>query len=317
MTHDTFGSTSVDLAAAPAALADVLTRRRVPIVAGYLAVTVVGAAIVPLDRPAVVWWLVGLVALTCAGATQGVRRFLMDWLPLVVIAAGYDTVRAQAPDLLTRAIVQPQLRFDEVLFGGTAPTVQLQRLLDVQPGRVHWWDYLAWVAYLSHFVVTLAVAAFLYVANRARFKRLATLILTVTVAGFITYFIIPAEPPWLASRQGALPHTTRVVHDIWSNLGLPSVAKVFNGDAKLANPIAALPSLHAAWPFMLLLFLWPVLRRGRWVLIGYNALMVTVLVYGAEHYVSDILLGWLYALVVFVAWSRYWARKDAATAHNP
>ena len=68
----------------------------------------------------------------------------------------------------------------------------------------------------------------------------------MSVAGFITYFIIPAEPPWLASRQGALPHTTRVVHDIWSNLGLPAVAKVFNGDAKLANPVAALPSLHAA-----------------------------------------------------------------------
>jgi membrane-associated phospholipid phosphatase len=41
--------------------------------------------------------------------------------------------------------------------------------------------------------------------------------------------------------------------------------------------------------------------------------MVFVLVYGAEHYVSDILLGWLYATVVFVAWSRYWARRDHAT----
>jgi hypothetical protein len=317
MTHDTFGSTSVDLAAAPAAFADVLTRRRVPIVAGYLAVTAAGALIVPPDRPAVLWWLVGLVALTCAGATHGVRRFLMDWLPLVVIAAGYDTVRAQAPDLIARAIVRPQLRFDELVFGGTAPTVQLQRWLDVRPNRVHWWDYLAWVAYLSHFVVTLAVAAFLYFTNRARFKRLALLILTVSVAGFITYFIIPAEPPWLASRQGALPHTTRVVHDIWSNLDLPTIAKVFNGDSRVANPVAALPSLHAAWPFMLLLFLWPVLRRGRWLLVGYNAVMVFVLVYGAEHYVSDILLGWLYATVVFVAWSRYWARRDTATVEHP
>jgi hypothetical protein len=258
------------------------------------------------------WWLVGLAALTCAGSTHGVRRFVMDWLPVVVIAAGYDTVRAQAPDLLSRAIVKPQLRFDEVVFGGTAPTVRLQRWLGVQAGRVHWWDYLAWVFYLSHFVTTLAVAAWLYVANRARFKRLGALILTVSGAGFLTYFIIPAVPPWLASRQGALPHTTRVVHDIWTNLELPSVAKIFNGDARLANPVAALPSLHAAWPFMLLLLLWPVAGRYRWLLVGYNAAMVFVLVYGAEHYVSDILLGWLYALVVFLAFSRYWARRDAA-----
>lgn len=316
MTHDTFGSPSLGFAGVPATLADLLTRWRIAIVAGYLLVTAGGSLIASPDRAAVVWWLVVLVALTCAGATHGVRRFLLDWLPLLVIAAGYDTVRAQAPDLISRAIVRPQLRFDEVVFGGTAPTVRLQRWLDVRPDRVHWWDYLAWVAYLSHFVVTLAVAAFLYVMNRARFKRLAVLVLTVSVAGFITYFIVPAVPPWLASRQGALPHTTRVVHDIWSNLDLPTIARVFNGDSRVANPVAALPSLHAAWPFLLLLLLWPVLRRGRWVLVGYNAVMVFVLVYGAEHYVSDILLGWLYATVVFVAWSRYWARRDAVTVEG-
>ena len=315
MTDDTFGSPTLDLATAPAALADLLVRRRVPIIAGYVVVTVLArAAIGDLDRPAVLWWLVGLTALSCAGATHGPRRFIMDWLPLAVIAAGYDTVRAQAPDLLGRAIVRPQLRFDEDVFGGTAPTVQLQRWLDVKPDQVHWWDYVAWIAYLSHFFVTLTVAAFLYVKNRALFKRLAALITTVSVAGFVTYFIIPAEPPWLASRHGALPPTSRVVHDIWTTLDLPSVAKVFNGDAKLANPVAALPSLHAAWPFMLLLLLWPVLRRGRVVLLGYNALMVFVLVYGAEHYVSDILLGWLYATVVFLAWNRYWAHRDHPAA---
>jgi membrane-associated phospholipid phosphatase len=315
MAHDTFSSPSIGVEGVPAALADLLARRRVPIVGGYLVLSIiVGAATAPLDRPAVIWWLVGLVALTCAGSTHGPRRFVMDWLPLVVIAAGYDTVRSQAPDLLSRATVKPQLRFDEIVFGGTAPTVRLQRWLDVRPGQVHWWDYVGWVFYLSHFVVTLCVAAYLYVTNRARFKRLAALVLTVSGAGFLTYFIIPAVPPWLASRQGALPHTSRVVYDVWSSLGLPDVAKVFNGDARFANPVAALPSLHAAWPFMLLLFLWPVAGRLRWLLVGYNAVMIFVLVYGAEHYVSDILLGWLYALVVFIAFSRYWARRDALAA---
>ena len=46
------------------------------------------------------------------------------------------------------------------------------------------------------------------------------------------------------------------MHDVWANLGFDDAAKVFAGDAKLANPVAALPSLHAAWPFMMLLFLW-------------------------------------------------------------
>ena len=74
-------------------------------------------------------------------------------LPLLVIATGYDLVRSQASSLIERAVVEPQLRFDEIVFGGTAPTVLLQRAL-VDRGRVHAWDYGAFVFYLSHFVVT-------------------------------------------------------------------------------------------------------------------------------------------------------------------
>ena len=296
------------------AVVDQLGRHRGPVLAIYLALTVGAVVTVGApDRPAVLWWLVGLVVVTCAGTEAGFRRFLIDWVPVLVIAAGYDTVRAESADLLARAIVQPQLRFDEVVFGGTAPTVTLQRWLHAGAG-VHWWDYVAWLGYLSHFVVTLAIAAFFYLSDRERFHRLAMLIVTVSVAGFITYFIIPAVPPWLASRQGALAHTTRIEFAVWSHLGLPAVAKVFTGSTQLANPVAALPSLHAAWPLLVLLFIWPTARRGRWVLLAYLVFMVAVLVYGAEHYVSDILLGWAYAVVVFWAWNRHWAHRDRASA---
>ena len=316
MTHDTLGSPPVGATGAEigTGLTDVLVRRRAAIVAGYLTVSLVGlVALGPPDRPTDLWWLVGFIIVTCAGAEAGLRRFLIDWVPALVIAAGYDTVRAQSVDLLGRAIVQPQLRFDEFVFGGVAPTVRLQRWLGTGSGTVHWWDYLTGLGYLSHFVMTLAFVAFFYVTDRARFRRLATLVVTVSVAGFATYFVLPAVPPWLASRQGALPHTTRVVYEVWSKLGVPGVAKIFNGSSQLANPVAALPSLHAAWPLMVLLFIWPTARRGRWVFLAYNVFMVTVLVYGAEHYVSDIMLGWCYTLVVFYAWNRYWAHHERTT----
>jgi hypothetical protein len=317
MTQDALHSTPVRQAAGGAggAIVDSVVRHRRTVISAYLAVSLVAlAATGAPDRPTVLWWLIGLGAITCVGAEAGVRRFIMDWLPVLVIAAGYDTVRAQAPSLLSRAVVQPQLHFDEALFGGTAPTVRLQHLLGVQTGVVHWWDYLVWLGYLSHFVVTLVVAAVLYVTNRARFRRLAALIVTVSLAGFVTYFIVPAVPPWLASRQGALPHTTRIVQQVWASLGLHGIAKVFDGSTQFANPVAALPSLHAAWPFMLLLFFWPTAKRGRWVLLAYNMFMWFVLMYGAEHYAADIVLGWLYAIVVYVAFTRYWARRDARAA---
>jgi len=313
MTQDTLRSTPARaVPGANAATAGGLLRHRLLVLGAYLVVSLAAvAAFGAPDRPAVLWWLCGLGVITCAGAERGVRRVIMDWLPILVIAAGYDTVRAQAANLLPRAAVKPQLRFDEILFGGTAPTVRLQHLLDVRPGVVHWWDYPVWIGYLSHFVVTLSAAVYLYLKDRFRFRRLAALIVTVSLAGFATYFVIPAVPPWLASRRGALAPTYRVVEQVWAHLGLTAVSKVFDGSTSFANPVAALPSLHAAWPFMLLLFFWPTAKRGRWVLLAYNVFMWFVLIYGAEHYAADIVLGWFYAIVVYVLFTRYWARRDA------
>jgi membrane-associated phospholipid phosphatase len=65
---------------------------------------------------------------------------------------------------------------------------------------------------------------------------------------------------------------------------------------------------------MVLLFLWNKVGRWRWAILGYNALMILVLVYGAEHYVSDILLGWLYAIVVYVVINAVMDRREARRA---
>jgi len=162
--------------------------------------------------------------------------------------------------------------------------------------------------------VSLTIAAWCYVARRAWFRRYATLIVSVSALGFLTYFVFPAAPPWLASRAGYLPHTVRIVHSVWAALGLDGPARIFGGSTELANPVAALPSLHAAWPFLALLFFWNKAPRGRWVILVYNAVMVTVLVYGAEHYFSDVLLGWIYAVVVFVVVNRIFDYLDGRNA---
>ena len=290
----------------PVAPRPALERARRSIALGsYLAATaIVLAALGGLPtRPYVLFWCIGLAFVLSWRNTHPVARVVYDWIPVLVIAAGYDLVRSRAIDLVPRAVTEPQLHVDEFLFGGTVPTIWLQDRL-VDGGTPRWWDYPVWLMYLSHFVVTPAMAVWLYVRHRDWFHRYALLILGVCLAGFATYFILPAVPPWLASREGALAPTTRVVHAVWEHLGIGSVANIFNGDAKVANPVAALPSLHAAWPFMTLLFLWRKVGRWRWLLVAYNAAMVFVLVYGAEHYISDILLGWIYAAVIFVVVQR-------------
>ncbi len=65
------------------------------------------------------------------------------------------------------------------------------------------------------------------------------------------------------------------------------------------------------------MFLWNRVGRGwRPLLVAYPLIMAFTLVYTAEHYVVDILLGWMLAAAVLVALNRYDARRAARKAES-
>jgi hypothetical protein len=238
-------------------------------------------------------------------------RGVRDWLPIVGILVAYLVLHELGETLEKVAHVDPQLAFDKWVFGGTVPTVRLQRAL-WHPGDPSWYDYAAWLVYLSHFIVTPTVAIVLWVKAYPRFRQFRVLFLTVTFAGFLTYVIYPAIPPWLASQRGDMPHTVRIVRAMWLELGLSDVAAVFGEKSRYAFPVGALPSLHAAWPFLLLVFLWPLVSpKWRAVLVAYALAMALTLVYSADHFVFDILLGWTYVIVVVLAFRCFSPRLRA------
>lgn len=238
---------------------------------------------------------------------------MRDWLPFLAIGVAYAVLHELAEPLERAAHVQPQLGFDEWLFAGTAPTVRMQDAL-WHPGNPHWWDYLAWAVYLSHFVVPVAVAIGLWWTNLAEFRKFRTLVVTAAFAGFLTYVVYPAIPPWLAGARGNMPDSTRIVRAVWNHLGAPGIAAAFGKNSDVAFPVGALPSLHAAAPFMVMLFFWKRAPRWRVALVAYTAAMAVTLVYTADHFVFDVLLGWAYATVVYCVATWWWRREGSAQA---
>ena len=77
------------------------------------------------------------------------------------------------------------------------------------------------------------------------------------------------------------------------------------------NLVAAIPSLHAGMTLAIAAFLWNRVNRG-WhpVLVAYVLVMAFTLVYTAEHYVIDILLGW--ALAGLVMGAMHWLKLRRA-----
>lgn len=263
----------------------------------YALASVVAIAFIGLPRGrqmVFAWVVLGLFAASAASPLQGVRDLIRDWLPLFVVLATYDQLRGIADNLFT-AHTAPQLYFDQWLFAGHVPTVWLQQnFFDAR--HLEWWDYVLCVVYMSHFVAPIAIAGVLWVRNRARYRAYAVRIVALSYVAFVTYVVFPAVPPWMASNQDDIAATVRTQREVWKQLGFKAAENVVSGGSHVVNDVAAVPSLHAAFPALFLFFFWSGARRCvRVLLVAYTLAMGFALVYGAEHWVFDVLLGWAYA----------------------
>jgi PAP2 superfamily len=226
------------------------------------------------------------------------RRFIADWSPFIGLLISYDFLRGFADDLAGRADFTFPVQADTAIFG-VVPTVFLQNnFLNV--ASLQWYDYAATLLYFLHFVLPLGFAMLLWLRSRDQFTEFATSLTILSYAAWLTYLVFPSAPPWLAAQNGYLDGVTRVlpqtINFFPDRLDLPSIYRQLN-----PNMVAAIPSLHAAYPFLVLLFALRFFgRRGIGVALYVAAVWLAVLYLG-EHYAIDVFLGAIYASAAFAA----------------
>lgn len=267
----------------------------------------------PFDREQVLLWIVLFLVVGTYGSERGGARVIRDWLPLAAFLVLYDLSRGVADDVGMPLHVTPQIRADEILFFGEIPTVWLQERLYIA-GEVQWWESIVSIIYVSHFIVPFLVAGILWYRSREAWVGYIRRFLTVSYAGVITYILIPAAPPWWAAREGEIPPIESTVIRGWDVLGLGVAGKILEKGKTSVNEVAAVPSLHAAFAFLVAVFLWSrVSAKWRPVLALYAVAMVFTLVITGEHYVVDAILGWAYVLAAHAGWNRWEARRATRT----
>jgi hypothetical protein len=281
----------------------------------FLGASVVLIALVgiPYQRDALaIWLLFGLLCFSLSDLRGYARGVVLEWLPFIALLIAYDSLRGSAKGLVGIHYL-PQIQADQWLFGGAVPTVSLQHLL--WNGHVVWFDVIFWATYLTHFFATPLIAAVLWKIDRGRFRRFVVMVSALSFAGLITYAVYPAAPPWMAARDHFIGPVTRIIPQVWQALGLHSAGSLVETGYKYANDVAAVPSLHAAFSLLVAITLWP--RKHKWlrpVVALYPLLMAFSLVASGEHYVSDILLGWMYTAVTALAVARanrWWQARRA------
>jgi len=283
------------------------TRARIATLAAvllFIAGTVAAVAFAGLELSTdwlFVWLLLGLLALSLTDIKRWARGVIFDWLPFAGFLLAYDIARGVADNTGIAAHTSTGIDFDRALFGHTLPSNFLQtHLFDIDVA--HWYDYVTFFVYLSHFFVTLLVAAFLWRFRYPLFRRWRAMVLGIAGAGFLTYILFPGTPPWLASQEGYLPPITRTIGYMWQHVGIYPAAALFETSPRYVNEVAAIPSLHAAYTLLVVLFFWSRVRLwARPLLLLYPLAMGFTLVYTGEHYVFDVMLGWVYAVCVYAA----------------
>jgi hypothetical protein len=197
---------------------------------------------------------------------------------------------------------------DRALFGGQLPTIWLQRRF-YQPGALQWQDTMATALYFAYYLAPLVVGLLWWFKQREMYHRFVAALLALCALAFLTYVLLPTVPPWLAD-PGSIHKITDETLRKWHLPG-PIVALYLHHDY---NEYAAFPSLHAAFPVVLVYYGW---RYGRILgagLVVYAGLVWLSIVYLGEHYVADILGGITYAvaaIAVVEAGARRWRRRRA------
>jgi len=290
----------------------------------------------------------GLIA---ASIGRGHKAFAVvrDWLPFALVLVLYDLSRGAATLLGAPTLWQFQPEADRWLFFGTVPTVWLQERIKMpQPP---WWEVIFSGVYMSFFVLPYVIAGVLWLRNRSDWAAFARMFVALSFAAVFVYVVLPAAPPWAAARctradivsgpsgphcmyrggagpadggllgamhssqAGANQFVERISTRGWGTLHLQSAGVLIDSGQASVNQVAAIPSLHAALTAMISIFLWRRVRRGwRLLLVAYPLAMAFVLVYSAEHFVVDILLGWALAAIVSLAFGELdssWSRRRA------
>ncbi|HEY0387505.1 MAG TPA: phosphatase PAP2 family protein [Gaiellales bacterium] len=253
-----------------------------------------------------------VIAVAAVVAAGRLGLFARDWAPAFGMMAVYGVAFAAAASLNMPTWYGPQIEADRLLGLGHVPSVWLQQHLDA----AHSQGLAVWTAsaYASHYYFPVMLG--LYVWWRHRDDGFFDLIygyLTALVLATVVFVLAPTAPPWLASERGLLPPLHDVVRSGLLDLHLTTLAD-HKGDPHLYLTRAAFPSVHAAWPMVSLLvaFRHRLPRPVQALVVLQLASVWFAIVYGGEHYVSDVLAGALVAVVATMLVERHRERLARA-----
>ncbi len=231
----------------------------------------------------------------CCWALNGTtRRFIRAFFVFVVYWVVYDSMRICPNYTVNPVHIGDLYDLEKRLFGIATATGVLTPNeffgLHYSPAA----DIAAGLFYINWVPVPLAFGIFLFMRDKVFFLRYSHAFVLTNFIGFVLYYLYPAAPPWFVSQYGTdflsgIPANPGRLIRFDELTGIPLFQSIY---AKNANIFAAMPSLHAAYPVVLLYY--GIRRRLGPVNWFFAAFMVGIwwtAIYTDHHYILDVLAG--------------------------
>lgn len=225
------------------------------------------------------------------------KQFFSDWFLFLSFIYLSDTMRGIIYYFLSRfklpIYCEYVIRAEYFIFK-TIPSVWLQNhfLKDGQYGTA---EKILTIIHGTHYIAFLVVGFYIWLKARDRFNQYKVSFYILITAGLCTYALVPTAPPWMSSAMfGLLPDITHFNQEIYTGY-IPDLTAGFS-----TNPVAAMPSLHAAFPILCSFLIWKLFKLKGFILYLYTCLMLFTIIYTGDHYVIDILAGALLAFISYL-----------------
>ncbi len=221
------------------------------------------------------------------------KQYLSVWIPFVAAFLLYEFLRGYVDDI---APFKQQTLFsvyllENYLFGQTS-TAFFQSLF------VHniWLVPICTFFYGLFFVYSFGVAFIVWYRDSNLFRSYSLRFILMTYVSLMLFLLIPVAPPWYVSSSLDLGIVRYLYFFSPFAQKTATVAYYF----VYGNAVAALPSLHTAWPAFSSFFLITRFYKNKWIklvllvpiMIGFSVIML------GEHYITDVLFGFLLAYLM-------------------
>ena len=223
------------------------------------------------------------------------RRFVLGFSIFIIFWIIYDSMRIIPNYEVSPAHIKQPYEFEKFLFG----FVHQNKLITPNEYFIiannKLLDFLSGFFYINWMPIPIGFGIYLYFVDKVLFLKYSLTFLLVNLAGFVVYYLYPAAPPWYVQDYGfdlkIGVQGSRAGLERFDNLiGVPVFQNIYN---KNANVLAAMPSLHSAYPVVVLFYSFKK-KISLFVKILFIIFLFGIwfsAVYSSHHYIIDVIAG--------------------------